>query len=64
MAYRVKDSITNKFVWTYLDLVEVNASERDATKFDTYDEASDYLKMAKIIVKNTQQEHPFIIEEI
>ncbi|GEN96018.1 hypothetical protein [Pediococcus ethanolidurans] len=64
MAYRVKDTKNNKFIWTYLDLVEVSVSEKDATKFETYEEASDYLEMAKILVKNTDERYSFVIEEI
>ncbi|GEL14714.1 hypothetical protein [Pediococcus cellicola] len=64
MAYRVKDTKNNKFVWTYLDLVEVSVSEKDATKIATYEEASDYLGIAKILVKNTDERHSFVSEEI
>lgn len=64
MAYRVKDENNNRFVWTYLNLVEVGASEKDATKFETYEEALDYLDMAKILVKDTSEKNSFIIEEV
>lgn len=64
MAYRVKDESSNKFVWTYLDLVEVDAPEKEASKFNSYDEALDYVSMAKIVTKDSKEPHSFIIETI
>ncbi|WPC19271.1 hypothetical protein N6G96_07125 [Pediococcus inopinatus] len=64
MAYRVKDVRNNRFVWTYLDLVEVDAPEKEASKFNSYDEAQDYVAMANIITKKSNKGHSFIVETI